>query len=245
MNDVITIKDVRAYIDNSGTARLSLEDCARGLGFTTVAKSGNEVVRWARVREYLAGFGYSVPKTMETFSAETFFIPENIFYRLAMKANNKVAEEFQTVVCDEILPTIRKTGSYTNKPMTQIELIAETAKALLEQEKRLGGVEKEVDRIKNDLPLFNVDCKEIQSVVRKTGINCLGGIDSAAYKDASIRGKVYSDIQRQLKREFNVCTYAAIKHSQIKIAVKIANEYKLPYSLSCEISMKNYGRIGL
>ncbi|WP_311078847.1 hypothetical protein [Paenibacillus polymyxa] len=40
------------------------------------------------------------------------FIPVNIFYRLAMKAKNDVAEAFQAKVADEILPSIRKTGGY-------------------------------------------------------------------------------------------------------------------------------------
>jgi len=40
------------------------------------------------------------------------FIPENIFYRLAFKASNKTAVDFQCKVADEILPTIRKHGFY-------------------------------------------------------------------------------------------------------------------------------------
>lgn len=40
------------------------------------------------------------------------FIPENIFYRLAMKAKNEVAESFQAKVADEIIPSIRKHGMY-------------------------------------------------------------------------------------------------------------------------------------
>ena len=40
------------------------------------------------------------------------FIPENIFYRLAMKAKNETAERFQALVADEILPSIRKRGMY-------------------------------------------------------------------------------------------------------------------------------------
>ena len=40
-----------------GGAYLKLEDVARGLGFTTVATSCNEVIRWARVRQYLADLG--------------------------------------------------------------------------------------------------------------------------------------------------------------------------------------------
>lgn len=40
------------------------------------------------------------------------FIPENIFYRLAMKAKNETAEKFQALVADEIIPSIRRTGGY-------------------------------------------------------------------------------------------------------------------------------------
>ena len=40
------------------------------------------------------------------------FIPENIFYRLAMKAKNEAAEAFQAKIADEVIPSIRKHGAY-------------------------------------------------------------------------------------------------------------------------------------
>lgn len=40
------------------------------------------------------------------------FIPENVFYRLAMKAKNETAERFQAKVADEIIPSIRRHGAY-------------------------------------------------------------------------------------------------------------------------------------
>ncbi|CAM2980152.1 hypothetical protein [Paenibacillus taichungensis] len=58
MSNLINIQDVRVYIDERGTAQLNLEDVARGLGFTTVATSGNEVVRWSRVHGYLEEMGF-------------------------------------------------------------------------------------------------------------------------------------------------------------------------------------------
>lgn len=60
MNEILNINNVHGYLDKeTGTAYLNAEDVARGLGFTTVAKSGNEVVRWARVNTYLHEFGFS------------------------------------------------------------------------------------------------------------------------------------------------------------------------------------------
>lgn len=54
---VFNIKGVRCY-EKDGIAFLNLEDVSRGLGFTQIAKSGNEVVRWERVNGYLKELGF-------------------------------------------------------------------------------------------------------------------------------------------------------------------------------------------
>lgn len=96
--EVISISGVDCY-EKDGTVYLKLENVARGLGFTRVAASGNKVVRWETVRKYLEEL--SVPTSWHENSKPTGkdglpeFIPENIFYRLAMKAKNETAEKFQ------------------------------------------------------------------------------------------------------------------------------------------------------
>ena len=123
---IMTIGGVECYEEN-GIAYLKLETVARGLGFTQ-EKNGAEYVKWERVAYYLNKIGFS-PKV-----GKDDFIPENVFYRLAMKANNETAEKFQALVADEIIPTIRKTGGYqmqTNKPIKMSEVfqaMAQTAK---------------------------------------------------------------------------------------------------------------------
>ena len=109
MNELITIQNVRAFIDNNGIAQLNLEDVARGLGFTQI-KDGKEYIRWETVIGYLESLWYKYPLSQQVGKDD--FIPENIFYRLAMKASNKTAEIFQAKVADEILPSIRKHGMY-------------------------------------------------------------------------------------------------------------------------------------
>ena len=110
---VLTVANVRGY-EKDGTVYLNVEDVARGLGFTE-NKNGVAYVMWRRVNQYLTDFGFGT-------SAENTFIPENIFYRLAMKAKNEVAEKFQILVADEILPEIRKTGMYIT-PATKEKLL--------------------------------------------------------------------------------------------------------------------------
>ena len=96
---------IRAVKNEDNSILVNLEDVARGLGFTRVAQSGNEVVRWERVNKYLNEF--NVPTC-----GHDDFIPESVFYLLAMKASNEVAKKFQVWVATDVLPTIRKTGGY-------------------------------------------------------------------------------------------------------------------------------------
>lgn len=103
-NNIITIKGIECY-EKDGTAYLKLETVARGLGFTRIADSGNEVIRWERVEGYLRDLG--VPTC-----GHDDFIPESVFYRLAMKAKNEAAEAFQAKIADEVIPSIRKHGAY-------------------------------------------------------------------------------------------------------------------------------------
>ena len=145
MNNLMTIQNVRGYIDSNGTAHLNLEDISRGLGFTTIAASGNEVVRWNTVYQYLSGFGVATSCNGPDYrSMCPEFIPENIFYRLAMKAKNETAEKFQALVADEILPSIRKHGMYAkdellDNPDLMIEVLQELKKE--REEKKLLTVE--------------------------------------------------------------------------------------------------------
>ena len=124
-----------------GIAYLNLEAVARGLGFTKKANSGNEVVNWTRVRGYLSDFGVVQKCTTGDF------IPENIFYRLAMKAKNETAEKFQALVADKIIPSIRKTGGYIagQENLSDSELMA---KALLVAQRTIEERNKQIETMK-------------------------------------------------------------------------------------------------
>jgi hypothetical protein len=50
---------------------------------------------------------------------------------------------------------------------------------------------------------------------------------------------VYSDIYGQLKREFGVMSYKAIKRNQTNAAVRIIKGYELPMALEDEIKDTN------
>lgn len=118
MNEIMNIQGIPCY-EKDGVAYLNLETVARGLGFTQ-EKNGVEYVKWERVKGYLEELKFS-PQV-----GKDDYIPENIFYRLAMKAKNETAERFQTLIADEVVPAIRKTGGYIagESQMTDEELLA-------------------------------------------------------------------------------------------------------------------------
>lgn len=106
MNEILNINNVHGYLDKeTGTAYLNAEDVARGFGFVE-SKGDVEYVMWRRVNRYLDEFGFSAHVSKDDF------LPENMVYRLGFKASNEVAQKFQAVLADEVLPAIRKHGAY-------------------------------------------------------------------------------------------------------------------------------------
>ena len=108
MNEIINIQGIECY-EKDGTAYLKLDTVARGLGFVqTQNKNGTEYtsIRWETVFRYLEDIGF--PNKL----GKDDFIPENVFYRLAMKAKNETAERFQAFIADEVIPSIRRHGVY-------------------------------------------------------------------------------------------------------------------------------------
>ena len=84
-----------------------------------------------------------------------------------------------------------------------------------------------------------MELMELQLLVRKKGIEVLGGYRIIAYNNNSLRGKVYSDIQHQIRREFGVVRQEAIKRSQLEMAKEIIINYKVPLVVENEIKLLN------
>lgn len=180
---------VRTILNDDGSISVNAEDTARGFGWTTVAKSGNEVVRWARVNEYCKEIGFS-PQV-----GKDDYIPESLFYRLGMKANNVVAEKFQNWLAMEVIPSIRKTGGYQHKKMTPEEMMRV----------QLGMLDGHEERISKLEGIMNIDYGQqrvLEKEVAKVVIDSLGGKDSLAYRAMS--KKVFSECNHDVKDYFHV-----------------------------------------
>ncbi len=75
------------------------------------------------------------------------FVNEANLYRVIFQSRKPEAERFTDWVTEEVLPSIRKTGSYqARQAMTPAQLIAQQAQLLVEQEQRIARIEDKVDR---------------------------------------------------------------------------------------------------
>lgn len=122
------------------------------------------------------------------------------------------------------------------KPMPQL---SKELQAIFVLDERTVKIESKVNHMENNMPLFNIECKELQGLVRKVGTKVLGGYKSPAYQDNSLRAKIYKDIQGQLKREFGVDKYEAIKRIQLEKAREIVSNYTVPVILQDQIILLN------
>lgn len=124
-------------------------------------------------------------------------------------------------------------------PKSPMQLLEMEFAALKEVDSKVDALNRDLQDFKETLPLLPADADDVKAEVNKRVIDCLGGKNSNAYHDSSIRGKVYSDIYRELKRQFEVSKYNCIHRNQKSIAIEIVRNYEPPYVLAEEIKDSN------
>ena len=169
-----------------------------------------------------------------------WLINESGLYSLILSSKMPNAKKFKRWVTSEVLPTLRKTGSY-EMPNMSTEM-----KAILMIDQKQVKMEQRIDRLEYDIPLYGSEADELSSHVKRKGVAVLGGKQSEAYKDTEIRSKVYRDIYDQVKREFGIYddsgrpqSYKALKRKYIADAHELIDCYEVPTYLEELISEAN------
>ena len=218
--DNLKVKEV------NGQVMFDAETAAIGLGLTET-KKGVLYVRWRTLKNYLS---------QEVAKGD--FITEPQFYKLAIKANNETAERFQAWVTEEVLPSIRKTGSY-GQPKTPREVIKTLLLGNEEVNQRIDGLTGEVDNLKKSFGMPEELATQIKDKLNSTVRIHLGYPESSAYKDASIRGKAYSRAWGDLKRYFGVAKYRNIPAERFDEAMNYATQWLPDTNLRLQINEIN------
>ena len=172
---------------------------------------------------------------------EAWFLTEDGLYEVLMQSRKSIAKEFKREV-KKILKNIRKQGSYIN---SEHDNLSPEVKALISHDIEIKRLDKKIEdtrkEIEDNLPLFSIDCVLLSNCVKRKGVQILGGKETEAYKDKSIRGKVYSDIYMQIKREFGLVhnnrflPYNALLRKYRDDAMELVENYETPLAISEKI----------
>lgn len=208
----VLISGVSCY-EQDGTAYLRLEDVAHGLGFTQT-KNGIEYVRWETIDKYLRDLGFSQQVGKDSY------IPENVFYRLAMKAKNETAEKFQALVADEIIPSIRKTGSYT------VPKLSKEMQALFLLDQRTVQQDARLTALENTMTVDYSQQQTLKKAVGRVVVEALGGKSAPAYNDPHVRGKLFSECNRDVQDWFRVNSVCNVPRKDFTQAVEYIQRWK-------------------
>ena len=126
------------FIDNEPLFCLS--DICKILGLTTPAKVANAIKSEFELGE-LSSYSFDTGFGVKEFT----IITEPQLYFVLMRSDKSEAKEFRKWINTEVLPTIRKTGSYSQKPLSQIEILQSSVAILAEQEKKISLLENRAD----------------------------------------------------------------------------------------------------
>ena len=123
-------------IEENGAVMFCGSDVAKALGYSNPRDAISRHCRGVVKRD----------TPTESGMQEMSFIPESDLYRLVFGSKLPTAERFTDWVTEEILPAIRRHGSYSRKPLTPAEQLLAQANVLVEQERRLSALEETAEK---------------------------------------------------------------------------------------------------
>ena len=98
--------EIRTAKTESGEPLFHATDIAKSLGYENPAEAISTHCKSGNIAKCY------IPHTNGLGGVNMQFIPETEVYRLVMRSKLPDAEKFQDWVCEEVLPSIRKTGGY-------------------------------------------------------------------------------------------------------------------------------------
>lgn len=165
-------------------------------------------------------------------------VNESGLYAAIFGSKLSSAKKFKRWVTSEVLPQLRKTGGY-RVPQTIPEQIQLLAQGNVELNQRVDSLSDRMDKIELDLPILPIEADRITTAVQRKGLSILGGKNSPAYKDRTIRSNVYKKLHANLRWNFGVKSFKAIRRKQCDKAIEVINRWEPPIFLAEEIEKLN------
>lgn len=104
-------------------------------------------------------------KEINDLPGNTKIIPEPDVYRLISRSKLQSAERFESWLYEEVLPSIRKTGGYSSKPMSLADQALMHAQALVDHERRIAKAQAEALEAKEAAAKANERLDRIETAI--------------------------------------------------------------------------------
>lgn len=165
-------------------------------------------------------------------------VNESGIYALIFGSKLKKAKQFKHWVTSEVLPALRKTGSYQIQPMTTEEKIATIAKGYQEVTAQINTMNNEISEIKERLNVIGAFDNEwmLKKLRSVTSAKVLNLTSDPIYREIWSR-YFFAGIYKDLKDTYKVATLKSIPVSYLDSAIEnITHWYPTDVFLSKRIS---------
>lgn len=145
-------------------------------------------------------------------------INESGLYSLIFGSKLESAKRFKRWVTSEVLPAIRKTGSY------DMDEYSPEMKAILMHDKKLVKIDNRVTDLENHMTIDYGQQTVLGDEVNKAVLEALGGKYSNAYNE--IGKKVFAECNRDLKHYFHVNARNNVPKKRYYEAIEYIKKWK-------------------
>lgn len=149
-------------------------------------------------------------------------INESGVFALIFGSELESAKRFKKWVTSEVLPSIRKTGSYTAKPMSELEQIALIAKGTTQLSERIEKVDDKLNDLIDNQPLNATDYGSLNRLV-----------NHRVYAYASIHhipksqvGALFKDLGNQIKQVAGVGNRSRVKSKDYDMVIQFVDNWE-------------------
>lgn len=137
-------------------------------------------------------------------SGETNLVNEPGLYSLILGSRKEEAKQFKRWITHEVIPAIRKTGSY-QKPQSQLEVLQLAVNQMVEMDKKLHAIESSVETISHGLTAVPDSAKVVERVNEYARYTRMG------------HDEIYNSIYQILKAQHGIDVKARVENERRKI----------------------------
>lgn len=151
----------------------------------------------------------------------TYIINESGLYNVILRSDKPEAKPFRKWVTSEVLPTLRKTGSYMMPKMTK------EMQAIFLLDNRTAQLDQRVTALENNAVIDYGQQRTLANAVNhRVIVDVLGGKNSPAYEDVHVRGRVFCECNKDLQNWFRVNARNNIPRKRFDEAIEYVNRWK-------------------